>query len=564
MKLKILTEENIRQICNIYKENVSITNISKKFNTSEKNIKNILQENNILKPYFLSKIDYQKCQSLLDKKYIENMWEASTSNLDFFKSIDVGSSLGNSIIKFYNLKKIPLKEKINEQEILDLYFEGYSKNFILKKIGISRTSLDSNLSEKSKKILNFNFPNGKIKKDILKIIRNNDKKSLEEIISNYSTLKELTEYLGCKYITFYKILKHFNLDLPTFTDPKIIKNINSIKNNYIDYKIEFSNDQHFTMIHNKCGNEFSVSKQIAYLYNKKDKKDLLCPYCFNKFKRSSPENDISNFLESLNLQIIKNHKIDGKEIDILIPKYNIAVEFNGLYWHSDIFKDKYLHQEKYLKCKNNGIQLLTIFEDEWYSKQQIIKNMLLHKLHHIKDKIYARNTTISEIDNITYKNFLELNHIQGYIPSKFKYGLIYDNSLVGVLGLSRPNISSGYKNSSLLEIKRFATSKAIIGGFSKLLKHHLKSDNRTIITYSDLRYGNGNVYLNNGFSFEKMTEPNYFWTKGQYRIHRYNFTKHKLIEKYPQYKDLTENEIMRILKYNKIYDCGANKFILKN
>ena len=89
--------------------------------------------------------------------------------------------------------------------------------------------------------------------------------------------------------------------------------------------------------------------------------------------------------------------INPYELDIYIPELSIAIEFNGIYWHTESQgKDKRYHYNKWEKCKDKGIQLITIWEDEWRDKQDIVKSMLAHKLGVSQDrKVYARNTTIS-------------------------------------------------------------------------------------------------------------------------------------------------------------------------
>ena len=43
------------------------------------------------------------------------------------------------------------------------------------------------------------------------------------------------------------------------------------------------------------------------------------------------------------------------EKDVYIPDY-LALEFNGLYWHSEFGKDKNYHLNKTLLCKEQDIE----------------------------------------------------------------------------------------------------------------------------------------------------------------------------------------------------------------
>ena len=119
------------------------------------------------------------------------------------------------------------------------------------------------------------------------------------------------------------------------------------------------------------------------------------------------ELEIQEFLNSLNISyIIKDKKIlGGKELDILIPDFNLAIEMNGLYWHSEIYMDKFYHRNKSSKCREVGIDLLHIWEDDWKFKRPIIKSIILNKLKLIKNKIFARKTSIREVSPKESTNF---------------------------------------------------------------------------------------------------------------------------------------------------------------
>ena len=64
-----------------------------------------------------------------------------------------------------------------------------------------------------------------------------------------------------------------------------------------------------------------------------------------------------------------------------MPKLHIAIEYNGLRWHSEEFnKDKNYHLNKLIKCNEKGIRLIQIFEDEWIEKQEIVLKKIKHIL----------------------------------------------------------------------------------------------------------------------------------------------------------------------------------------
>lgn len=113
------------------------------------------------------------------------------------------------------------------------------------------------------------------------------------------------------------------------------------------------------------------------------------------------EKEIYNFINSLNVESIENDKtlLNGLEIDILLPKHKLGIEYNGLYWHSEQFKDKNYHINKTKLCEENGYRLIQIFEDEWNDKKEIVKSRLINIIGLTKNKIYGRKCIIKEISS---------------------------------------------------------------------------------------------------------------------------------------------------------------------
>jgi hypothetical protein len=162
------------------------------------------------------------------------------------------------------------------------------------------------------------------------------------------------------------------------------------------------------------------------------------------------------------------------------------------------------------------------------------------------------------------------NHLQGDDKSSKFYGLFNEKQeLLSVMTFSKQRIALGNKNTvdGEWELVRFCSKKHLLitGGFSKLLMFFVNAVSpKKIITYADRRYSSltENVYVKNGFSMVKITKPNYFYMeKYNLRKHRFGFNKQSLIKKYNiQNTDLTEVEIMRSLRYDRIWDCGHLRY----
>ena len=347
-----------------------------------------------------------------------------------------------------------------------------------------------------------------------------------------------------KYVPqFYKIIKEWEVDnIELNFNEKIYALVQNIKSRP---KCHITN----------C-NEFAQKRETSLyrgLFN------LYCDKHADNHILSKEENDVKSFLTSLGISYIPNDRTHGKEIDIFIPNFNLGIEFNGLYWHSELFKDKYYHQEKYNLFKNKGINILTIWEDDWVNKTDIVKSIVMHKLNLCKRKFYARKCQIREVDKSQKDYFLLHNHIQGTCVSSINIGLFYDNELLSLMTFGKSRFEKGK-----VELLRFCTAlnTVVVGGASKLLKHFTHKYNPlSIISYANCDISNGNLYEQLGFKFINQTIPDYWWVKGNERFNRYSFQKHKLI------KDgfnplLTEVEIMHQRGFNRLYGNGNLKYLL--
>ena len=127
--------------------------------------------------------------------------------------------------------------------------------------------------------------------------------------------------------------------------------------------------------------------------------------------------------------------LNGLELDLVLPNNNTAIEFNGVYWHNELYCDKNYHLHKTRLCEDKGIELIHVFEDEWSFKQEIVLSIIKNKLNLTPNRVYARKCEIKEIPPKKYKDFCEQNHIQGYVSAKIKLGLFYDGELVSIMSL---------------------------------------------------------------------------------------------------------------------------------
>lgn len=308
----------------------------------------------------------------------------------------------------------------------------------------------------------------------------------------------------------------------------------------------------------KCSERYSISLQL--LKFRIAQHEILCTHC-NKFEvlnfRSTGEQEVYDYVKTLDVRAVHNYRKildNAKELDIYVPDKKLAIEYDGLYWHNELNKENDYHLLKTEECKEKGIQLIHVFEDEWIHKREIVKSRLSGLLGQ-NTKIFARKCKVVPVLTTNIVNdFLETNHIQGICQSRYRYGLYYNDELVSVMTFGKSRFA---KNE--FELLRFCNKlyTNVVGGASKLFKHFLQdhSEIKEITSYADRRWSVGNLYEKLNFIKTGYTNCNYFYVTKTFRQNRMNFQKHKLVaEGFDLNK--TEHEIMLERKIFRIYDCG--------
>ncbi len=298
--------------------------------------------------------------------------------------------------------------------------------------------------------------------------------------------------------------------------------------------------------------------------------NVRCPMCID-WGTSKPEKELATYIESLgvNTKINDRLAIKPKELDILISSKKIAIEYCGLYWHSELMgKYNDYHINKLKSCNQEGYKLITVFEDEWLNKNDIVKSRLKNLIG-IRDGVktlYARKLNIKEISVSEARKFCEENHLQGYVGSNIKLGAFDNETLVSIMTFSKPSISKGHKqrDPGVWELSRFCSKLdyIIVGIASKFLSFFKKNYVwRKIFSYADRRWSNGNVYEKIGFTFNSTTPVSYwYFANGDIeRHHRFAFRK-----KPDEPKDVTEWELRKSEGLNRIWDCGNLKYVMYN
>ncbi len=294
----------------------------------------------------------------------------------------------------------------------------------------------------------------------------------------------------------------------------------------------------------------------------------ICPECqkeeiakIHPKSTSTGEDEVAQFIQSLGFDIQRNlHRIaPPHELDIVIPSSLVAVEYDGLYHHSEeAGKDWNYHLNKTLACSSIGYRLIHIFEDEWKTKEKIVRSRLANILKvGALTKVNARDCEVVEMEHEQHTAFMNENHLQGARPASEAYGLKINGRIVACMTFSRPRMAIGNING--WELLRFACSHftTVRGGASRLLSvFRKKYPNDTIVSFADRRWSDGGLYDSLGFKFQHNSRPGYWYVDHLKRFHRSTFTKHSLVSQgFDSSK--SEKQIMRELGYRRIWDCGT-------
>lgn len=301
-----------------------------------------------------------------------------------------------------------------------------------------------------------------------------------------------------------------------------------------------------------CSHEFHDTMEPGH---------MKCPECAHR--GSIGERELRDFL-----QTIYEHRmlfgdrtvIAPRELDVYIPNLQLAIEYDGLYWHNERNVGRAYHLEKTQACAKKGVRLIHIFENEWLAKRPIVESRLRNALG-MSTRIGARKCRVVELSSTAASTFMSHNHIQGSCPAKVAFGLMLGDDLVAAMTFGKARFSDAD-----WELLRYANvlNSTVQGGAQRLFNRFLVTHHpKSIVTYSDKRWNTGNLYTHLGFSYSHSSSPNYFYTRDGINLEsRLKYQKHKLsaiLEEFdPQ---LTEPQNMLINGYNRIFDCGNDVFL---
>ena len=457
----------------------------------------------------------------------------------------------------YCSPKCAQSDNLTKEKRKNTVIEKYGVDNIAKLDDIKMRQESTNLERYGKK---SSFQNDEVKK---KWKDNVMEKFGVEHIFQLKSIKDKSKKTSLnKYGTEHFVQSDFykkKLSDIGFSDKLRMIHLNKHIHKYNNFGLEFIElNNRILTLNGNCGHEFkihydSLMRRIVNGYD-------ICTIC-NPVNsgQSQEEKKIINWLKSLNVEILEKDRSLGFELDVFIPSKNIAIEFNGLYWHSELYKNNDYHLNKSNIYNENNIRLIHVWEDDWLYKTNIMKSMILNSIGLIENKIYARNCKFIKIESNRKDIFLDNNHIQGKCTSSINLGLEYNGEIVSLMTFGWRSIN----NKNEFELIRFCNkiNTIVIGSASKLFKYFISNyDYEQIISFADTSHFNGNLYKNLGFDYIHKTKPNYWWVVDGVRHHRFTYNKKRLVKEGAD-QSKTGVEIMYDRGYYRIFGCGQDKYI---
>ena len=311
----------------------------------------------------------------------------------------------------------------------------------------------------------------------------------------------------------------------------------------------------------KIANKYSLTDRIIISKHRSHYEDMIVDILH---RIGIPDSEIE-----LNAKVVNNpnssRPSDTYELDIYLPKYHLGIEYNGSAFHNEKYKEYNYHEQKETEARKQGIFIFNIFgytisdeevdltDDEIEIARAKIEDRLRVLTDHVEHKIPARKCKIVDLSDDKYndikRRFMIFNHLQGFVGTKYTFGLTYDDELVEIMTFDT-NEKYAYELTRNCSLR----NTIVVGGASKLFQHFVRNYMKygdKIISFSDNGTTKGIMYKNLGFVPMHQVNPRYVWWK-----HHELIISRRKAQKICKGVAGSEAQIMQSLGYTRIYDCG--------
>lgn len=290
--------------------------------------------------------------------------------------------------------------------------------------------------------------------------------------------------------------------------------------------------------------------------------------CSRCRSHSTGETEVGELLTALGVKFDPRRRnlIPPQELDFYLPDHAIAIEYNGLYWHSETTgKTKNYHLGKWRKCRDIGVRLITVWEDDWRDRRSAVEAMITRELGLSEDsETAARDLDVIQVDDAETKRFLNAHHARGALPGpswSVQFGLTHPEQ--GLLA-----VSAWRQDGRELYLDNYAASKTIDGALDRLLstgyRWAAERGLSHIVAFADHCLSDEDKYDNLGFIEDEEVPPDYSNVVDGRRYYRSILDK-ALFRDDPKLKydpSITEEDLVALNKMHRVWDCGKTRWIL--
>lgn len=291
----------------------------------------------------------------------------------------------------------------------------------------------------------------------------------------------------------------------------------------------------------------------------------ICPNCYPvPGNHSKSEYDILRTIQTkfpnIRYEIGNRSILNGKELDLYFPDYNIAIEYNGCMYHSVFIGDnidrdntdlvdKQYHYNKWKLCKENGVELVTIFDDDWIivKYRKVAIPLLLSKFGFYENSVNVNICQIVNVhDEIIIYKFLSNNTLDRFNEYSNAIAIMYDNKIIAMLCYQ---LKDNHYDIRYCNVKNYK----IENGFQKLLNRFITENPFEYLTYSVNRDWTDKPDLEKfGFTIYNDSENynRFYWGVSLW--------KRKMIQDFND----RNREMLKSGKVGCVCDCGNTEYRL--
>lgn len=286
-----------------------------------------------------------------------------------------------------------------------------------------------------------------------------------------------------------------------------------------------------------------------------------CPQCSAQFTASRSEREMVQFLRELGAHVVESHRGLRKEgiteLDAYLPDHALAVEFNGLYWHSERFKDPGYHQRKWADCQRLGIRLLQIWEDDWKTRPGLVKLQLAEEIARTNaSPLHARSPQTCNLDVQQAREFLDEHHLRGFAAGRHRFALKDSTRQILACAVFR------HRDAQTLELVRYAQVRRVEGGLETLIRKAAGLGYERLIACSDNCTSESLALEQVGFTRTGSVAAAYTYLVNGRRVNRSGYRRRRFqSDPILQYEEgFTERQLAELNGLLRVYDSGATRW----